>query len=61
MNAGLMYAGLPTMLSYHLEIVVHHLLICLCAGAWLTAYELMHDGLPATLFCASPAGVLVAY
>ncbi len=31
-----------------------------CPGARLTAYELMHDGLPATLICDSAAAALMA-
>ena len=31
-----------------------------CTGARLTAYELMHDGLPATLICDSAAAALMA-
>lgn len=33
---------------------------CTCAGARLTAFELMHDGLPATLICDSAAAYLMA-
>ena len=32
-----------------------------CTGARLTAYELMHDGLPATLICDSAAAALMAH
>ena len=31
-----------------------------CAGARLTAYELVYDGLPATLICDSAAAALMA-
>jgi methylthioribose-1-phosphate isomerase len=31
-----------------------------CTGARLTAFELVHDGLPATLICDSAAAALMA-